>query len=77
MKKFLVIGCLLTVQAYAQTVQEYNLKINAQELDLIGDGLGNIAFNKAAPLINKLRQQVAEQQQAAQKVVEEKKEEGK
>ena len=73
MKKFLVIGCLLTVQAYAQTVQEYNLKINAQELDLIGDGLGNIAFNKAAPLINKLRQQVTEQQQATQKPVEEKK----
>jgi len=78
MKKTIVIGFLvLSTSAYAQTVQEYSLKLNATELDLIGEGLGTQPFNKAAPLINKLRQQVAEQQQAAQKPVEEKKEEGK
>lgn len=43
--------------------QEYNIKLNSVELDLIGEGLGTQPYKQAAPLINKLRQQVIEQQQ--------------
>lgn len=60
-------------QSQAPT-QEYTIKLTAQDLDVIGAGLGDQPFNKAAPLINKLKQQVMEQQQAKEAPkVEEKK----
>ena len=75
MKKLVLIGCLLASPCLAQQqqlpTQEYTIKLTAQQLDVIGAGLGDQPFNKAAPLINKLRQQVIEQQQAAQPKLEE------
>ena len=64
---------------YAQQQQvpmpNYKLTVTPEEIDMIGDALGNLPYAKVLPLINKLRLQVIEQQQAAQaKPVEEKKE---
>ncbi len=52
----------------AQQPQEFSLKVTPAEVDLIGKGLGSMPFNDVAPLINKLRAQVMEQQ----KLVEQK-----
>lgn len=66
MKKsvFVIVGCLMAVPVYAQQQQqpEFNIKLTGIELDLIGEGLGTQPFNKAAPLIAKLREQVIQQQ---------------
>jgi hypothetical protein len=53
--------------AFAQPAQQplpdkYNITLTPQELDLIGNGLGSMPFKDAAPLINKLREQVMAQQ---------------
>lgn len=47
----------------SQSQQEYNLKITGVELDLIGRALGLMPYNDVASLVQKLRQQVVEQQQ--------------
>lgn len=64
--RIVIVTCLMAVPACAQQqpTQEYTIRLTAQDLDVIGAGLGEQPFNKAAPLINKLRQQVMEQQQA-------------
>jgi hypothetical protein len=73
MKKFLLISCcLLSFNANAQQT-EYTVKLTAQELDLIGEGLGTQPFKVVAPLLQKMREQIAAQQQ----VKEEKKDESK
>ena len=41
---------------------EITLKITPDELNTIGEGLQNVPFGKAAPLISKLRQQYLDQQ---------------
>ena len=51
---------------------EYTIKLTPAELDVIGNGLGSIAFKDAAPLINKLREQVLAQQPKPDKVEEKK-----
>lgn len=58
-------GGFIIGQADAQTTQpaEYTLKLTAPEVDLIGRGLGTQPFSEVAPLIQKLRSQVVEQQQ--------------
>lgn len=43
-------------------VTEITLKVTPGELDLISEGLQTQPFGKVVPLINKLRQQVMEQQ---------------
>lgn len=69
------VAWLLGGLAYAQApapapaVAEYTVKVTSQELDLIAEGLQSQPFGKVLPLINKLRQQVVEQQQAAAKPV--------
>ena len=47
----------------SQSQQEYNLKITGVELDLIGRALGLMSYNDVVSLVQKLRQQVVEQQQ--------------
>ena len=47
----------------SQSQQEYNLKITGVELDLIGRALGLMPYNDVAQTVQKLRQQVVEQQQ--------------
>lgn len=42
---------------------EYTIKLTAQELDIVGRGLGTQPYNDVAPLVQKLRAQVVEQQQ--------------
>lgn len=62
MRKLLFIAALLAASpSYAQD-KEYTLTINASDLNTISDGLMNVPYGKAFPLINKLREQVLAQQ---------------
>ncbi len=47
--------------------EEYTVKVTPADVDLISDGLQTQPFGKVFPLMNKLRSQILEQQQAAQK----------
>jgi len=47
--------------------EEYSIKVTPADVDLISDGLQTQPFGKVFPLMNKLRSQIIEQQQAAQK----------
>lgn len=57
---------LFPISALAQNpVPELILKVTALELEIIGKGLGTQPYNDVVPLMNKLRQQVMEQQKPA------------
>lgn len=65
----IAIALLLAAPAVAQQATiaqanppEYNIKVTAPELDTIGKALGGMPFNDVVGLIQKLRQQVVEQQ---------------
>ena len=64
--KLIFIGCLIVSPAMAQEQSsqpsEYVLKITPQDLDLMGKALGTMPYNDIAPLLQKLRSQVVEQQ---------------
>lgn len=47
--------------------QEYTLKVSAADVDLIGKALGKVSFDEAAPVIQRLREQIYAQQQAQAK----------
>ena len=49
-------------QAQPSIPSEYVIKLSPADLDLIGKALGAQPFNDVAPLFQKLRQQVSEQQ---------------
>lgn len=64
MKKLLIMSAvLISTAAFAQapSPQEFNLKINSQQLELLGKALGKLPFDEVAPLMQQLRQQVVEQ----------------
>lgn len=65
--KLIFIGLLVASPVIAQEQPsqptEYNLKITPQELDQVGKALGLMPYNDIAPLMQKLRAQVMEQQQ--------------
>lgn len=59
--KILIIGaCLLSSAAMAQ---DFTLEVNANEINMIGEGLGFLPYNKVAPLIQSLQIQVNKQNQ--------------
>lgn len=60
--RYVMIGMVTAWPAMAQQPTEYTVKLTPTQLDTIGEGLGFIPFNKAAPLINALREQVMAQQ---------------
>ena len=69
MKKFLSVAFLMiTVPAFAQPAPssaptEYNIsKLTPAEIDLLGRGLGKLSYEEVAVLIQKIRQQIIEQQ---------------
>lgn len=71
MKKLLIIGgcCFLPTALYAQTpVQpqpaEYTIKLTTAEIDIVGKALGTQPYQDVALIIQKLRQQIVEQQSA-------------
>jgi len=72
MKRYLIIAMLLSTSAMAE---DFTIKLTGPELDIIGKGLGTQPFNDSAPLLQKLREQVAAQQPKPQEPakVEEKK----
>lgn len=57
------IGLPANAQAPASAPQQptYNVTVTAQELDAIGNALGKAPFEVAAPIIQKLREQVIAQ----------------
>jgi len=59
MKRYLIIAMLLSTSTMAE---DFTIKLSGPELDTIGKGLGTQPFNEAAPLLQKLREQVAAQQ---------------
>ena len=65
MRRLILVVVLVPTLAYAQQPQQpssYTLTISPQELELISAGLGTQPFKDVLPLMNKLRQQVMEQQ---------------
>lgn len=68
MIKYVVTFVLLSTAAIAQPIvpSEYVIKLAPAEIDIISDGLQTQPFGKVAPLMNKLRAQVLEQQQPKQ-----------
>lgn len=69
MKKLLLIGAavLFATSAVAQE-REYDLRVTATEVNLIGKALGKLSFDEVAPIIDKLRNQVAIQNQPSKPV---------
>ena len=61
MIKYVLLACVISSAAIAQPA-EYQLKVTPPELDTISEGLQTQPFGKVAPLMNKLRAQVIEQQ---------------
>lgn len=80
MRKYILVAVLMSGVAFAQptpapapTVQpnqpaEYVLKLAPLDVELIGKALGGLPFNEAAPIIQKLRQQIVDQQQPLKSV---------
>ena len=75
MKKILwisVCGILYVHPVQAQTVpQEYILRVKPVDIENIGKALGKLPFEDVSLLIQSLRSQIIEQQQATIKPVEE------
>lgn len=70
MNKSLIIAfVMLPTIAFAQQVpslaSEFKLSVTQAELDIISEGLQTQPFGKVAPLVNKLRAQIIEQQKPA------------
>lgn len=57
-----VAAFVIPVYARAQAPVEYTIKLPGPELDVVGEGLGGLPYVKAAPILNKIREQVQEQQ---------------
>ncbi len=63
-----VMVCKTSSMSHAQTqLPEYTLKLTPTEVDQLGNAIGNLPYKDAVPLMNKLRSQVVEQQQAVEK----------
>lgn len=60
MKKFLIAVLLMATPAMAQD-REFTIKVNQKELETIAKALGKQPFDEAAPVIQKLQQQIAPQ----------------
>jgi hypothetical protein len=66
----IVAACICSTVALAQQptvpqLQEYTIKVSPADVDIIAEGLQTQPFGKVFPLMNKLRTQIVEQQQAA------------
>lgn len=67
MKRYIIIGLLFSTSAFAQAPAPapqqptFTVTVTAQELDAIGNALGKAPFEVAAPIIQKLREQVIAQ----------------
>lgn len=76
MKRFIIALAMLSTPAMAQQatpVKEYNLKITADEVTMLGDALGYLPYSKVAPLFQKLQQQINIQNTSVEKPKEEEK----
>lgn len=69
-----VAGIMVVHPVQAQQLPtEFTLKVAPADIDKIGKGLSKLPFEDVADLMQSLRNQVIQQQQAANKPVEEKK----
>lgn len=65
MKRLLIIAALLVPSlALAQqpSPQEFTLKLTAAEVQTVGKALDELSYKEAAPVIQKLREQIIQQQ---------------
>lgn len=66
MKNFTIACCAIIASTIGTTIaqaqeKEYNLKLNGNEVNLVGEALGALPYTKVVPLMNKLQQQLREQ----------------
>ena len=60
-----IILSAIAMKVFAQQpTQEFNLKVDTKDIDLISEGLGSLPYNKVAPLFGKLAKQLSLQQQS-------------
>lgn len=71
MRKLIMIAVALTMiplvsyaQPAAQQPQEYTIKLTTAEIDIVGKALGTLPYQEVALIIQKLRQQIVDQQSA-------------
>jgi hypothetical protein len=57
----LVLATLLPTTLHAQQPEVYTLTVTAQDVNAIGQALGDQPYKTAAPLITKLNEQIAKQ----------------
>lgn len=74
--KQIVIGMALAVMAGACCAQEvslqgYTLEVTQAELNVISEGLAEVPYKRAAPLVQKLNEQILRQIEAAKKARDE------
>lgn len=62
-----------TSHANEAQLQSYKLEVTQAELNAISDGLGEIQYKRAYPLIQKLNAQIIEQIESAKKAQDERK----
>ena len=62
MKKLALVFLLVSTSAFAQNPPaEYMLKVTPADVSIIGKALGSQPFNDVAPVLNKLQEQINEQ----------------
>lgn len=59
-------------QPAVQQPVEYTIKLTAAEVDIVGKGLGLLPYQDVALIIQKLRQQIVEQQSVSPKTMDKK-----
>lgn len=74
MFKYIIALTLLASIAHAQ---EVTIKLNPQELSIVGDALLEQPYKKVAPLLQKIQQQISSQQQPAPTTTENKNDDSK
>lgn len=66
---------MIPLVSYAQPAaqpQEYTIKLTTAEIDIVGKALGTLPYQEVALIIQKLRQQIVDQQSQSAKPDEKK-----
>jgi len=58
MKKLILISLLLSTSAAFAQEKEFNLKVKASQVQLLGEALGLLPYGKVAPFMVDLQQQI-------------------
>jgi len=58
MKKLILIAMLLSTSAAFAQEKEFTLKVKASQVQLLGEALGMLPYNKVAPFMGELQTQI-------------------